>query len=144
MREIKFRAWNVITKTMIDLKKMTPLALNMDTDGLFIPFSDGLLLMQYTGPKDKNGKEVYTSDFIKYQTFIMGRESGHYRTREVVKHEGCFGIFDQNEYDFVPLRKLLTTTKTKYISNFGEVAIEKVSEIEIIGNIYENPELKGE
>ena len=66
MREIKFRAWNVATKTMIDLKKMTPLALNMDTDGLFIPFSDGLIIEQFTGLTDKAGREIYEGDIVEH------------------------------------------------------------------------------
>ena len=66
MREIKFRAWNVATKTMIDLRAITPLILNMDTDGLFIPFSDGLIIMQFTGLKDKHGAEIYEGDIYEW------------------------------------------------------------------------------
>ena len=111
MREIKFRAWNVITKTMIDLKKITPLALNMDTDGLFIPFSDGLPLMQFTGLKDKNGIEIYESDLYTYGTG---------RVREVVFADGCF--------------------MGDYANGASQVFIYTI-DAEIIGNIYEHPEL---
>lgn len=68
-REIKFRAWNTHTKTMIDLKKITPLALDQnigECDGLFLPFQDVFILMQYTGLKDKNGKEIYEGDIVNY------------------------------------------------------------------------------
>jgi len=65
MEEIKYRAWNIVTQQMIDLRTVTPLVLNIDTDGLFIPFSDGLIVMKYIGKKDKNNKEVYQGDFIK-------------------------------------------------------------------------------
>ena len=118
MREIKFRAWNVITKTMIDLKKITPLALNMDTDGLFIPFSDGLPLIQYTGLLDKNGKEIYEGDIIEW---------GHQR----------FGLV-KSRIEFI-------AGSFQHYPNVRGVNSGVLNGIicscEIIGNIYENPEL---
>ena len=115
MREIKFRAWNTITKTMIDLKKLTPLALNMDTDGLFIPFSDGLPLMQYTGLKDKNGREIYEGDVVR--SFDRKTE---YREQVQWGTEG-----------WLPFSQ---------VCHGGTTSWEEY-EYEVIGNIYENPDL---
>lgn len=80
MREIKFRAWN--GKEIVDLQAITPLALddNMNNQlamrgesGLFIPFSDEIKLMQYTGLKDMNGvAEVYECDIIDESGLIVG------------------------------------------------------------------------
>ncbi|KKN76964.1 hypothetical protein LCGC14_0364560 [marine sediment metagenome] len=83
MREIKFRAWNTETKTIIDLKKITPLAINMDFDGLFLPFADDFILMQYTGLKDKNGKEIYEGDIVRARYI----ESKEYYKNEVITIE---------------------------------------------------------
>jgi uncharacterized phage protein (TIGR01671 family) len=128
VRDIRFRAWNVITKTMIDLKKITPLALNMDTDGLFIPFSDGLLLMQYTGLKDKNGKEIYEGDIL----------SPGYTEDELF-----VVVFDDTKARFAEKRvSKKYPTHAGFIMDGSFLRTNMLSQkVEIIGNIYENPEL---
>ena len=116
MREIKFRAWNVATKVMIDLRAMTPLALNMDTDGLFIPFSDGLILEQYTGLHDKNGVECYFGDKVKHDNGDIGF---------IEWDEGRCGVcfsWPHSKYD----------TKSYPISNADYI------DFEVIGNIHED------
>lgn len=93
-RPIKFRVWHVALKKMVDLKAITPLALNMDTGGLLIPFSDGLILMQSTGLTDKNGKDIFESHLVQFY------ENGRLHVCEVLYRRGCFVVesFDSH-YD---------------------------------------------
>lgn len=121
-REIKFRAWNG-TK-MIDLYAVTPFALDkgLDIDGLFIPFSNEYRLMQYTGLKDKNGKEIYEGDIVKEAKYIGGNFiETLYTNFEVIYH----GV----SFQYKPLSGSQYT-----ISPIG-------CEVEVIGNIYEHPNL---
>lgn len=119
MREIKFRAWDKNKKIMIDdyyqdICKHYP-AVKL---GEYISKTVRAVgeyyetYMQYTGLKDKNGKEIYEDDVIE-------EDSGLYY--QIIFENGCFGYFNN------PTR-------------LCENSIEEY-DIKIIGNIYENPEL---
>lgn len=132
MREIKFRFWS-----------NDGIMLN-DHDGwiedtgincaLECSASYGYKIMQYTGIKDKNGKEIYESDIVKRTgTFPLQGAPPNNKVRlpatdksmKVFYHDGQFKI-----------------SKAKDSTNFHlNSLIIRMAGIEIIGNIYENPEL---
>jgi len=116
MREIKFRVWDNIRNV---IRPETALAFNKEGALLF----DYETLMQYTGLKDKNDVEIYEGDICRC---LGGSEfNGHYEYNRIyeVKWQGS-GLemmIDDCGYGW------------NYSSGFEY--------IEVIGNIYENPEL---
>ena len=120
MREIKFRAWYKYGKKMIDLYKITPLALadhNGTMNGLFLPFDKNINLMQYTNLKDSKGVEIYEGDIVRFWIDNIEEVS------EVFFECGCFSV------------------KTKNTDPYYHPCLGVVEFVEIIGNLYENPEL---
>ena len=114
MREIKFRLWDKTQEKMhYDNFQITFNGQLAGTFGLFP--SASTLILQYTGLKDKNGKEIYEGDIIE----------GHKATSEtwynfkssVFFQDGCFTIEVAKDY---------------------HPCLYECSNIEIIGNIYEN------
>lgn len=119
MREIKFRAWNGIDSRpesrmiyqpyfSVDFKVIMPDGNEWD-----------LPLMQYTGLKDKNGKEIYEGDIFDMGVVIFSRGC----------FNGCYisGSTNEDGWDY---------------SDEWEDGLEKYAiRNEIKGNIYENPEL---
>ncbi len=117
MREIKFRAWDN------NKMKNVPLEWIRRTNDGELSFTDGqidhgeylninkVILMQYTGLKDKNGKEIYEGDIIKF--------------------ENAFGI---KEYVIKDMRDFWINVAYEHLGGSKNCN-------EIIGNIYENGDL---
>ena len=130
-REIKFRAWIKEENKMINVetidftdKSMQYLEKNeiIDVYLLRTTFLEDIELMQYTGIKDKNGIEIYEGDILKYNFSYDGRLK-HISPVTYLETQASFGIKDiyGNE---IPLYRI---TANNYF--------------EVVGNIYENPEL---
>ena len=131
-RDIKFRLWSKIGKKFIETN-------NPDLD--FVINNNGYLysienfygeiyilpqmdieVLQFTGLQDRNGKEIYEGDILKYNFPYDGRLK-HVSSVKFLETEASFGIKDRYENE-IPLYRIAA-------NNYFEV----------IGNIYENEEL---
>jgi uncharacterized phage protein (TIGR01671 family) len=126
-RTIKFRGYNKVTGKMVDLKKITPFAIDTSLKGLFIPEDGNLELMQFTGLLDKNGKEVYEGDIV---SFVYRTTKEELVAAKVVFRNGTFGYLQDS-----------SIKKHIYSYEFWPLSEGKAKTVEVIGNIYENPEL---
>lgn len=135
MRDIKFRAWkHVNTPEMfndvqaIEFKsgvaylgyRLSSSTVRTDEEQL-----DNLILMQYTGLKDKNGSEIYEGDIVNYKNTFIDPMTGRGKlsvdvNREVVYKNGAFRM------------KINHSDTSSFFDS---------EKMEVIGDIYRNPEL---
>jgi uncharacterized phage protein (TIGR01671 family) len=147
MREIKFRAWDNKTNKMLFtgfhvLGEVTAFGLIeghcLKTKGKksSIERWNDIVLMQYTGLRDKNNKEIYEGDILQ----LEARDYGD----EINRWQGVIEFGNPNgEYDWgFQLKPLHNANVNPEILLWVETELPNVS-CEIIGNIYENPELVG-
>ena len=132
MKEIKYRAWDVENKIMLPVGRID---FGLDGHGFRIFCNDGtnfwwikdkkdFEIMQYTGLKDKKNKEIYEGDIVAFK-----RNKKNIKWVEKCKVENSDGLLEPfyincfGDYD----------TQWDYLQEYGWH--------EIIGNIYETPEL---
>jgi len=125
MREIKFRAWDKSCNKMRGVNGIQD-CFSLRSDGIC---NDDYILMQFTGLTDKNGVEIFEGDIVK--SIFKYKDEPSKEILAIVKYDTlnpCFVLeykyqgngFLCQEYDFIQCG--LRTN-------------------EVIGNIYENPEL---
>ena len=124
MREFKMQAWLKKEKKMVSI-------IGIDLNYQYIRYSDDgnlfkddykiaefkdIELLQFTGAKDKAGQEVYEADVIKFNDGI----------------DDIYGLISYDDEDAVYC--VSYENVTEHLSNMA-------GDFEIVGNIFENPDL---
>ena len=125
--EIKFRIWDVENKEMLKVQELDfeptfyggNIAIRPDQYNDYFDTED-MILMQYTGLHDKNGKEIYEGDIVR----IIVNNNIEKICRVEFKN-GIFGVMFSKNKELTAFPHFCNTT------------------FEVIGNEYDNPELLG-
>lgn len=117
MREIKFRAWNDRFQEMfnVDVLAISPVMWDTGGTGVSLAYQPHVEVMQYTGLKDKNDNEIYEGDIYK----AINRNFESEVRGKITYLHGCYMFGNWNAQEF----------------------FNKHQHIEVIGNIYQNPNL---
>ena len=127
----KFRAWDTTNKEIFkDTFAITESGqvVVVDQSSVFVSpdyvFVDNLVIMQSTGLFDRNNKEIFEGDIITNGKDVM-----------CMKRHNTLGFYVEQK------GKVEFIADSAVLEEFEEDAKEIADILEIIGNIYENPEL---
>lgn len=133
-RDLKFRAWDKTYNNMWGNKQSCEMLMRQAifndlglADNTGCNYGDFVIFMQFTGLTDKNGKDIYEGDILRYP------------------NPKCFGVVEFGLYeggemdDYISGNGFYLKREDSKPSNFGKK--ESSIHLEIIGNIYEHPHL---
>ena len=113
-REIKFRGWHANTNRMVYFNQGNTYSYyKLELKHILLTDRNDWIPMQYVGLKDINGKDVYEGDILYYKGTL---QTGDWRNDFWVTVKYQNGAFEPYRYP-------------------------PIAEFEVIGNVYENPEL---
>ena len=129
MRELKFKAW-------FENDNNSEMLYEDNRGNVFIWEREGqsITIMQYTGLRDKNGKEIYEGDILLSQAYLTRPYSQSAKSRRfkvVVEY-----LIDEEAGESGFITREIEKHKDYRYGQWGDFF-----DCEVIGNIYENPEL---
>lgn len=125
MRQLKFRAWDEQNKVYENPNEVCitsdgSVSVYDGDDNGWICADGALIIEQFTGLLDKNGKEIYENDIVRCK-------NGHIGIVIWEEHDACFNVTGYRDES----------------NHFPTMAFFEGQPFEILGNIHENPELLG-
>lgn len=132
----KFRFFDVENKKMYDVKNICFVGeptVTLDYKPVIKKQIYKGYLMQCTGLSDKNGKEIYEGDIVKYFCPAEYCSDGLHKCQECYSGENGSVYYDEDlaMYEYISKSDQCPLTDN----------IRTEEDLEVIGNIYENPEL---
>lgn len=137
MKELKFRVWDIERECYLDETELEGVA----PDGKYILYIEeeeiskleiegNYILEQYTGLKDKNGKEIYEGDIV-----AVKNDDIPFSLVNALTTEKWLVRFNKHRAAFTMVK---STRRRNFIRTFQNT---KQDDIEVIGNIHENDDL---
>ena len=135
-REIKFRFWDNLKKAFITGKRF-----HLTETNSFLQHELGFTLSQFTGLKDKNGKEIYEGDIVSFKYIVgdfaweaMDADERNVNKEMTGKPYICKVVWCEMNCGFMMVDGSVESSHIRFPMLYAKTG-------KVIGNIFENPKL---